>query len=102
MQTHVLDYLREIVKTVPDKMAYSNGKESLTFREVYGQSRAIGTFLSDSGIYREPVVIFMNKHPKMAAAFFGVIWGGNYYVPVDVEMPESRIHLILENIRAKV
>lgn len=38
----------------------------------------------------------------MAAAFFGVIWGGNYYVPVDVEMPESRIHLILENIRAKV
>lgn len=102
MQTHVLDYLREIVKTVPDKMAYSNGKESLTFREVYGQSRAIGTFLSDSGIYREPVAIFMNKHPKMAAAFFGVIWGGNYYVPVDVEMPESRIHLILENIRAKV
>nr|WP_297864028.1 amino acid adenylation domain-containing protein [uncultured Acetatifactor sp.] len=97
-----MDYLREIVKTVPDKMAYSNGKESLTFREVYGQSRAIGTFLSDSGIYREPVVIFMNKHPKMAAAFFGVIWGGNYYVPVDVEMPESRIHLILENIRAKV
>ncbi|MCI9142112.1 MAG: amino acid adenylation domain-containing protein [Lachnospiraceae bacterium] len=102
MQTHVLDYLTEIVRKVPDKTAYSNGMEGLTFREVYEQSRAIGTFLSDSGVYREPVVIFMNKHPKMAAAFFGVIWGGSYYVPIDVEMPESRIRLILENVRAKV
>ncbi|MCI8800066.1 amino acid adenylation domain-containing protein [Acetatifactor muris] len=102
MQTHVLDYLTDSVKRVPDKMAYSNGTESLTFGEVYGQSRAIGTFLSDSGVYREPVVIFMNRHPKMVAAFFGVICGGNYYVPIDVEMPESRIRLILENVKAKV
>lgn len=102
MQTHVLDYLAETVKKVPEKMAYSNGNEELCFREVYEQSRAIGMFLSNSGVYREPVVIFMNKHPKTVAAFYGVIFGGNYYVPIDVEMPESRINLILENVKAKV
>lgn len=102
MQTHVLDYLTETVKRVPEKMAYSNGNEALCFKEVYEQSRAIGTFLSNSGVYREPVVIFMNKHPKTIAAFYGVIYGGNYYVPVDVEMPESRIKLILDNVKARV
>ena len=102
MQTHILDYLTEIVKKVPEKMAYSNGNEELCFREVYEQSRSIGMFLSNSGIYREPVVIFMNKHPKTVAAFYGVIFAGDYYVPIDVEMPESRINLILENVKAKV
>lgn len=102
MQTHVLDYLSEAVKRVPEKMAYSDGTEELCFREVYEQSRAIGTFLHNSGIFREPVVIFMSKHPKTIAAFYGVIYGGNYYVPIDVEMPEGRIRLILQNVKAKI
>lgn len=102
MQNHVLDYLTEIVKKVPEKTAYSNGTEGLSFRQVYEQSRAIGTFLHQGKVYKEPVVIFMNKRPKMAAAFFGVITGGNYYVPLDAEMPESRIRLILENVKAKI
>ena len=78
MQTHILDYLTETVQRVPEKMAYSDGTDELCFREVYEQSRAVGTFLSGSGIYKEPVVIFMNKHPKMAAAFYGTVFGGNY------------------------
>ena len=102
MQTHVLDYLMDAVKKVPEKMAYSDGTEELSFREVYEQSRAIGTFLHNGGIYKEPVVIFMDKRPKTIAAFYGVIFGGDYYVPIDVEMPEGRIKLILDNVKAKV
>lgn len=102
MQTHVLDYLMDAVAKVPEKMAYSNGTEELSFREVFEQGRAVGTFLHNSGIYREPVVIFMDKRPQTIAAFYGVIFGGDYYVPIDVEMPEGRIKLILENVQAKV
>jgi len=46
------------------------------------------------------VVIFMEKCPKTIAAFYGVIAGGNYYIPVDVEMPENRIRLILQNVKS--
>lgn len=102
MQTHVLDYLTDAVARVPEKMAYSDGTEELTFREVYEQSRAVGTFLHNRGVYKKPVVIFMDKRPKTIAAFYGVIFGGDYYVPIDVEMPEGRIKLILENVKAPV
>lgn len=102
MQNHVLDYLTEIVKVKPDKLAFSNGEEGLTFREVYDQSRAVGTFLANKGVYHKPVVVFMNKHPKEVAAFFGVITAGNYYVPIDEEMPASRIQLILDNVQSPV
>ena len=102
MRNHVLDYLNEIVEQKPDKLAFSNGEEGLTFRQVYDQSRSIGTYLHQKGIYRQPVVVFMNKHPKEVTAFFGVITAGNFYVPIDEEMPASRIGLILENVQAPV
>lgn len=109
MQTHVLDYLTEAVKKEPEKIAYSNGAgsdsvraEQLSFLEVYEQSRAVGTFLHKSGIYKKPVIIFMEKRPKTIAAFYGVIYAGNYYIPIDVEMPENRIRLILENVKSNM
>lgn len=102
MQKHILDYLTETVQKVPHKMAYSNGTEELCFQEVYDQSRSVGSFLVHRKSYREPVVIFMNKHPRTVAAFFGVITGGDYYVPIDAEMPEIRIELILQNVKAKI
>lgn len=102
MQTHVLDYLIEAAAKAPEKMAFSNGKESLTFQETYDESRSVGSFLAKKGIYKEPVILFMEKHPKTIAAFFGVIFGGDYYIPIDVEMPANRIKLILENVKAKI
>ena len=100
MQNHVLKYLNEIVKKVPDKTAYSDGTVSLTFREVYAQSRSVGSFLYKKGIYKKPVVVFMQRGPREIAAFFGVITGGDFYVPVDEEMPAGRIQLILDNVKS--
>ena len=100
MQNHVLDYLSEIVKIKPDKTAFADDSEALTFRQVYRQSRAVGSFLHARGIYKQPVVVFMNKHPREIAAFFGVIAGGNFYVPIDEEMPRFRIELILQNVQS--
>lgn len=102
MQNHVLDYMEESVKRVPDKIAFTNGTEGLTFQQVYDHTGIIGTYLYNKGIYKEPVVVFMNKHPKTITAFFGVIRGGNYYVPIDAEMPRSRIDLILENLQTRL
>lgn len=102
MQNHVLDYLDHIVTQKPEKTAFSNGEDALTFAQVYEQSRAVGTFLHNQGVYYKPVVVFMNKHPREIAAFFGVIAAGDFYVPIDEEMPASRIQLILENVQAEV
>lgn len=102
MQNHVLKYLNEIVTRKPDKIAYSDGENSLTFRQVYEQSRSIGTFLHNRGVYRKPVVIFMKKSPQEIAAFFGTVTGGDFYVPIDEEMPAGRIQLILDNVQTPV
>lgn len=101
MENNVLSYLDNIVKKAPDKVAFANEKEGFTFREVYEQSRSVGTYFHNQGYYRKPVVVFMDKHPKTIMAFFGVITAGCFYVPIDEEMPQSRIDLILENCKAE-
>ncbi len=101
MQYNVLEYLERTVKRFPEKKAYANDRESITFREVYKQARAIGTFLSRKGIYKQPVVVFMDKHPRAVVAFFGVVYGGNFYVPIEEEMPRFRIELILKNLEPR-
>lgn len=100
MHRHVLNDLRRIVREKPDKTAFSDGEHGLTFRQVSEHSRAIGTALHNRGIYKRPVVVFMRKTPEEIAAFFGVISGGCFYVPIDEEMPAVRIQLILDNVRS--
>ena len=83
---------------MPDKLAFSNGKEGMTFGEVAAQSRSVATALAQRGIYREPVIIFMDKHPRTVTAFWGVIYSGCFYVCLDEKMPKARIDAILENL----
>lgn len=101
-QTNVLEYLERTVLRVPEKLAFSDGTDGLSFREVYHHSRAIGSRLACDGYYNEPVVVFMRKHPKCVPAFFGCVYGGCYYVPIDEEMPRFRIELIFQNLRPRV
>lgn len=100
MRRNILSDLNRTAREKPDKLAFSDGVSGLTFSQLHRQSRAIGTFLHQRGIYRRPVVIFMEKSPQEVAAFFGVVAGGCFYVPIDAEMPSGRIQLILDNVRS--
>lgn len=102
IQTNILEYLEKTVKEVPDKTAYTDGKHGLTFAEVFRYSRAIGSYLSREGFYREPVVIYMKKSPEAVAAFYGAVYGRCFYVPFDEEMPEYRVSLILETLKPRL
>ena len=102
MQTNVLDYFSYALENVPDKIAFADEQESLSFRELYDRRGAVATWLLSRGATKQPIVVFMNKHPKEIAAFFGVIAAGSYYVPIDEEMPSSRIQLILDNVQSPV
>ena len=98
MQNNILEYLEQTVQRVPEKVAYTNGKDDMTFQEVFDSARSIGSFLHQQGIYKQPVVVFMNKHPKAIVAFLGVVYGGDFYVPIDEEMPIFRIELIFKSL----
>lgn len=101
MQRNILEYLEHTVRKYPDKTAFANESYGMTFSEVYRTGRGIGSFLAKKGFTREPVVIYMKKHPHMIAAFWGAVYSGCFYVPIDEEMPEFRIELIFKNLKPR-
>ena len=101
MRTNILEYLEETAARVPEKIAFSDGTDSLSFGELLRASQAIGTKLIELGLRREPVLILMDKHPSTVAAFLGVVYAGGFYVPLDSEMPKLRAEAIAANVGAK-
>ena len=101
MQINVLEYLDNIVKMYPDKLAYSDGGHGLTFKQTYDAARAVGTFLCLNGYHREPIAVCMKKSPETVAAFFGVVYGGCSYLPFDDEIPKHRIGMIFESVKPR-
>lgn len=100
MHNHVLSELKNTVAKYPDKKAFCGEHSALTFRQLDDAIDRIGSFILGEGIRRSPIVVYMEKAPEEVAAFFGIIRAGSYYVPIDAEMPQVRISLILDNVQA--
>ena len=98
MQKNILEYLEHTAKEYPDKLAFSTGKEGMSFSEIYNGALSVGSFLSREGYYGEPIAVIMDKHPRTLAAFFGIIYAGCFYVCIDEKMPEARMRAILDKL----
>ena len=104
-QKNVLEYIEKTVLEVPDKIAYESFEDgvcSMTFSEVYKTARSVGSFLANGGYYAQPVIIFMKKTPRAISTFFGTVYGGCAYVPIDEEMPRMRIDLIIGSMKPEL
>ncbi|MCD7883073.1 MAG: amino acid adenylation domain-containing protein [Lachnospiraceae bacterium] len=101
MQRNILEYLENTVQRFPDKTAFASESVQMSFAEVSCAAKSIGTGLAQKGFAGEPVVIYMTKSPQMIAAFWGVVYSGCYYVPMDEEMPRFRAELIFQNLKPR-
>lgn len=95
MLRNILEYLENTAQIHPDRTAFSNETESLTFGELRERARAIGSGLLPCGRNRA-IAVFMERGPRMTAAFLGVVYSGNYYIPLEKEMSQSRIGSVLD------
>lgn len=99
---NVINYLIDSAKDYPEKEAYFCETRSLTYGKLFKNSQAIATALIKKlGVVNQPVLIYLEKSPDVLAAFFGTVMSRNFYVPLDISMPEYRINLIVENLKPK-
>ena len=81
----------------PEHEAYEDARRVCTFAQMRDTARRIGTALAGRlGAGKRPVAVYMDKSVDCVAAFFGVLYSGNFYCPIDPEMPVARIRVILD------
>lgn len=102
MLTNVLDYLDKSVSLHADKTVLSDSKNEATYSELYRYAESIGTAIAEkSGTKNSPVLVFIDRNIESVISFFGVAMSGNFYVPVDRQLPVKRIELIVNTLNPK-
>lgn len=102
MKANVTYWLDETAACFPDKTAYADEKKEITFGELRVQARRIGGELAIRGLFKKPVAIFLEKGVDVLVSFMGTAYSGNFYSPIDVDMPGSRVDKILEVLQPAV
>ena len=102
MKANVTYWLDETAKRFPDKTAYADAKKEVSFGELRHQARAIACELTEKGLFKKPVAVFLEKGVDVLTSFMGAAYSCNFYSPIDVDMPGSRVNKILEVLEPAV
>ena len=96
MQKNVLEYLQSSAARFPDKPAFTDEHEVITFADLDFKGRCLGTYIAGhTSATNRPVAVLVERTAATIAAFMGVLYSGNYYVPIESKMPAARIKDIL-------
>jgi amino acid adenylation domain-containing protein len=102
MLKSVTQWLDATAARLPDKVAFGEDSAeggTLSFAELRGASRAIGTLLAKRGHFKQPVLVAMPKTPQCVASMLGAAYANCPYVPLDIEMPPERVKKIIDKLQ---
>ena len=96
MLNNVAAWLEQTAGKYPEKTAFSDERKSVTYRELSAQAKAAAVQIIRLGIFKKPVAVFLPKVVDTIISFMAAAYSGNFYSPIDVEMPKKRVQKILE------
>jgi amino acid adenylation domain-containing protein len=85
------------VARTPDAIAVSDGRVTLSYRELDRRSDAIARRLQEAGVRSGPVGVCLPRSTDLVVAFVGLLKAGCAYLPLDPRYPEARLRQIVED-----
>lgn len=93
---NILEYLESSFNKYPEKIAFSDETNKLSFRRLLHEAKSIGTFLLKKACINKPVFVICDRTVNSITMFHGVLYSGNFYVPVDCSTPPSRLETMIK------
>lgn len=95
---NVLDYLENATKVHPERIALEDGNGQLTYKEYRDLARKVGLFLREKGFHntKKPIGVVAGRDKATLVLYMGILYSGNFYVPVDPELKEEKKQHIIE------
>lgn len=101
MIRNVLEYLENSAAGSPGKIALQDEHGALTYSEYIAQAKTVATYLlhnEAAGLRNRPVAVIIDRNIRSIVAFMGIVYSGNFYVPIDNTMPAERVKLIYDTL----
>lgn len=103
MITNVLDYLEQSAYQYGSEIAFSDDREFIRYYQLRSNARNIGSYIAKNfSAVKQPIAVLMKKSVHSVIGFFGIVYSGNFYCPIDEDMPMERMKKILDILRPKL
>lgn len=97
----IADIFRDAARQHQDKTALIFGDQKLSYRELDQWSDAIAMFIAAQGIGNgQAIGVWQSRGLALHALILGIVKSGAAYVPLDREMPEERVQIVLQEVGA--
>ena len=99
----IYSLFEKAAKQNPDKICIKIAEKTITFRELINFSEKLDTKIRGMTECKKSIVaVIAERSVEMYVGIYGIIRGGNAYLPIDPGYPEERINYMLENSDAAV
>ena len=98
MRKNVTEYLDITEGLYSEKIAVEDANGCITFGEMKRNALKIAEFCVEQNIFKQPVCVYLPKSKEMVTSFVGTNYSGNFYVPLDIKSPDTRIRNILATL----
>lgn len=97
---NVLEYLENSAEKYPEKIIFFDEEHSITYNKFVEYAKRIGSRISNiiGNKTGKPIVVYIDRCIESIEAFMGVVYSGNFYVPIDNSLPEQRKKLIIDTL----
>ncbi len=96
---NVLSYLELATSGHPEKTAVAYRDRGYTYAELSAVAKRIGGNICASGLRKSPIGVFAHHDIETIASFMGVLYSGNFYIPIDPTMPKEKMAAIFEDAK---
>ena len=101
MTRNVLEFLEKSAAQYPEKTALQDEHEKLTYAEYEAKAKKVASYLlanEAKGQRNRPIAVIIDRNIRSIVAFMGIVYSGNFYVPIDNTMPAERVNLIYDTL----
>lgn len=93
-----MELLKELQKyRTSSQYVIISGALSLTYQQLWEKSEILASIIKNEGTVK-PVIVYGHKNPYMLVAFIACAKAGVAYVPIDINIPESRVRNIIDSV----
>ena len=99
MIKNVLQMLEKTASLFPEKPAFSDCNGFISYSDAVASAKSVGSCLAVLGHKGKAVAVVMEKSKESLVSFMGIVYSGNFYVPIDTKMPDDRIQKIFDIVK---
>lgn len=95
--TNVLEYLELAAEHHGDRVAMEDGDRTITYSQLRIAAKKIGVMIKEKGLTKEdkPVGVYASRDIFTPIIYMGILYSGNFYVPLDADMPQEKREKII-------